>query len=426
MARTTRRALALAIVTLFAAPLVSAQLSNLPDLSTATQTTGDSSTAASTTQTTAESTTADASTSLTTDSLTSFIATTTSAASETGSLTTSSGSVFHLTGLPTIEGAGIPTLVIPYTADAPFMKKSDYPEGTVFIVIGAILAFLGACVILWRGLIAWSVNRSVKKAALATIGRGEKNSTNWGTGAGYNPANGSFYKDAGMTGSSMSLDALTSTGMKKGHFKDHATERSSTPPQNLFFSPTAQARQSVQDLRDAGNRNSSYLPAGYYASPSAQAAGGANSTTIGGSLAPYARNSQIGLSPPASPGLAPTSRSSATYRGTSREGLSRDGLRPSSTGYGPPSRESMRPASRDNLSVNRDGYGPSSARNSYIDPSHPRSGHNSQLYAQPSSSSLMVGLGQRPSNDGLAGSRAPSAYLEDLFENHGNGPRERF
>jgi len=37
---------------------------------------------------------------------------------------------------------------------------------------------------------------------------------------------------------------------------------------------------------------------------------------------------------------------------------------------------------------------------------------------------LMVGIGGNGEN--LPGSRAPSAYLEDLFEHHGNGPRERY
>lgn len=41
------------------------------------------------------------------------------------------------------------------------------------------------------------------------------------------------------------------------------------------------------------------------------------------------------------------------------------------------------------------------------------------LYSdQVSSSTLNLAAGQQ--------GRAPSAYLEDLFENHGNGPRERF
>ncbi|KAK5122467.1 hypothetical protein LTR85_004051 [Meristemomyces frigidus] len=383
MARTSKRMQALWLLVLAAAPLAYAATTarDLPNLSTVTDTTA--TTAATTAASTTDSTASDATTTATdasssTDTA-SFISSTSS-----GTATTTSG----LTDLPTLAGAGIPTLVIPYTADAPFMQKSSYPEGTVFIAVGAVLAFLGACVLLWRAMVAWSINRSVKRSAMASIRGSEKNST-WGGSSGYQPAKGGLYKDA--NGSSLSLDALTSTGKPvKPHFREHEIRRESTPPPGLFFSPTAQAGTGAHT-----NRNSSYLPAGYYASPSAQAAGGAASTTIGGSLAPYARNSAYAPSPPESPGLPPTSRGSGQNRGTSR-----DGLRPS-----------------------RDGVG--SSRNSYLDGT-PRQGHNSALYARPSSSSLMVGTGGGQSSDNLAGSRAPSAYLEDLFDNHGSGPRERF
>ncbi|TKA76187.1 hypothetical protein B0A55_03083 [Friedmanniomyces simplex] len=386
MARMSRRTVAL--LALGALPLAYAQLTSVPDLSTATQTAASS----SATTATSDATTTPAATLL----------------SSSGTATTSASVIHYISNIPTIAGAGIPTLVIPYTAAAPFMQKSKMPEGTVFIAVGACLAFLGACVLLWRGLVAWSINRSVKRSALASIRGSEKNS-GWGGSSGYNPVHGNLYKDT--NGSSMSLDALTSAGKPvKPHFRDHEIKRESTPPAGLFFSPTAQAGREVQN-----NRNSSYLPAGYYASPSAQAAGGAGATTIGGSLAPYARHSVAGISPPSSPGPPPTSRSSATYRATSRDGLrtqSRDGLRAQS-------RDGLRGQSRD-------GYGAGSARNSYLE--GPRQGHSSALYAQPSSSSLMVGIGGNgyQSGENLAGSRAPSAYLEDLFENHGNGPREQF
>lgn len=368
MARTSRRmkALALLAVTLSAA---NAQLSDLPDLSTATQTTATTPSSASSTAATSATTTG-----------ASFAAT-----------TTSSNTVFHLTGLPTIEGAGIPTLEVPYTADAPFMQKSNLPEGTFFIAVGATLAFLGACVLLWRAMVAWSVNRSVKRAAMASIRGSEKTST-WG-GSSF-PPRGSMYKE--ISGSNMSLDALTPAGkpVGKSHFRDHEIKREATPPAGLFFSPTAQAGSGAHN----GNRTSSYLPAGYYASPSAQAAGGAGSTTIGGSLAPYTRSSFVQPSPPPSPGLAPTTRNTTpTFRASSRDGL---------------------------RAPSRDGLLGSSRPGSYLDTG--RQGQSSGLYAQPSSSSLMVGVGGRPSRDSLAGSRAPSAYLEDLFENHGNGPRERY
>ncbi|KAK4546018.1 hypothetical protein LTR36_002155 [Oleoguttula mirabilis] len=409
MARTSRRMQAFALLVLAAAPLANAAstLTEVSDSSTVTDTTATTSatSAASTTDSTTDSTTTTSDTITTTsdtttatsDATTTTSATTTTDASsstDTASFisSTSSGTATTttsgLTDLPTLAGAGIPTLVVPYTASAPFMQKSSYPEGTVFIAVGAVLAFLGACVLLWRVMVAWSINRSVKRSAMASIRGSEKNST-WGGSSGHQPAKGGLYKDG--DGSSMSLDALTSTGKPvKPHFREHEVRRESTPPHGLFFSPTAQPGGGAHN-----NRNSAYLPAGYYASPSAQAAGGAGSTTIGGSLAPYARHSSYGPSPPDSPGLPPTSRGSGN-RGTSRDGLrsARDGL--------------------------------ASSRNSYLDGT-PRQGHSSALYAQPSSSSLMVGTGgEGHSSDNLGGSRAPSAYLEDLFENHGSGPRERF
>ncbi|KXL48573.1 MAG: hypothetical protein FE78DRAFT_77055 [Acidomyces sp. 'richmondensis'] len=350
MARASRKWQALAL------------LAFAPDLSTATQTTSSSS--------------------ATSDSSSSFVT--------TGGASATDSSIFSLSGLPTIAGAGIPTLVIPYTANAPFMQKSNLPEGTVFIAVGAVLAFLGACVLLWRGLVAWSINRSVRKTAMASIRGSEKNGgSTWGGSSGYHPVNGSHYRD--YAGSVLSLDHLAGSGKPmKPHFRDSDAKRDSTPPAGLFFSPTASAGLN----RDA-NRSSSFLPAGYYASPAAQPAGGAGSTTIGGNyVAPYARHSQVGPSPPGSPGLPPQSRGSTTYRASSRDGL-------------------RAPRSRD-------GYG--SARNSYMDGT-PR---HSTIYAQPSSSSLMVGTGGAVSSENITGSRAPSAYLEDLFENHGNGPRERF
>ena len=401
-------------------------LSNLPTLTTGTSaSTGDSS-AQSTGQTTAQTTDA------TTTSNAQSTSTTGDAASITAPslLTGTSASAFHLTGLPTIEGAGIPTLVIPYTANAPFMQKSTLPEGTVFIAVGAVLAFIGACILLRRGLVAWSINRSVKRAALASVrGGSEKNGSHWGSSnnGGYSsvPKRSSFYKDLdGYGGSSMSLDQLTSAGKPvKPHFRDSTIERTTTPPANLFFSPTAHAATN-RDSAALSHRNSGYMPSGFYASPNSQAANGQINTTIGGAgagvnLAPYAqRASHISnSSPPTSPGLPPQSRSSAGYRGStqSREGLqrappSRDGLRASS-------RDGLRASSRDGLRASDSREGARSNRNSYFDP------RGSGVFAQPSSSSLMVGY---QSTSDLAGSRAPSAYLEDLFENHGNGPRERF
>lgn len=407
----SRRLVQAAALLLLLAPLaVNAQLSDVPDLATSegtaaqttAQSTGDDD------ETTAQTTGQGAQPTATVDdgdddeeTTTGFVATATdntAAVTNAPSLTTGDAtSVFHLiSDAPTIAGAGIPDLFIPWTAGAPFMQKSSLPEGTVFIAIGAILAFLGACVILWRGMVAWSINRSVKRAALASVGAGEKST--WGGSSGYRTVSqkqSDLYKDAG---SSMSLDQLTSAGKPmKPHFRDSTMERRDMPPADLFFSPTAKV--SNRDSMMNNHRNSGYMPSGYYASPNSAAAGGASATTLGGdgthSIAPYAnRSSYMGEpSPPSSPGFPPTRSSGAGYRGSRSE--SREGLR------APPSRE---------------------GRRSYLS-AEPRSGHNSALYAQPSSSSLMVGSN---SVSDLGGSRAPSAYFEDLLENHGSGPRERF
>ncbi|KAI6810181.1 hypothetical protein KC332_g8618 [Hortaea werneckii] len=412
------------------------------------ETTDATTTAATTDATTTAQTTADDSATTdpaTTDDASSQTTTTASFTTDPSSTTTESG----LTDLPTLAGAGVPELFIPYTAPAPFMQKSNYPEGTVFIAVGAVLAFLGACVLVWRGMVAWSINRSVKKAAMASIrGASEKPSAFGGSTSGYQPVGGGGGKGGGgggiyqdtAYGSSMSLDALTSAGKPLkapgAHFRDSDRKRdSSVPPPGLFFSPTAQAAGGAGTGAGAREsmRNSQMLPAGYYASPSAQAGGGAGSMTIGGdhrasTLAPYARQSSYNASPPESPSHNPY-RHSGVPAGAS-------GARASSNDRG-------------RLRASRDGYGASSARNSYFDPANARhssflepgaantpggaymNSRHSGIYGQQqagSRSSLAVGGGGRQSRhasrDDLGGSRAPSAYLEDLFD-HSTGMQER-
>ncbi|RMY59439.1 hypothetical protein D0863_11929 [Hortaea werneckii] len=406
-------------------------------------TTADTTDATTTAETTADdSTTTDAAT---TDDASSQTTTTASFTTDPSATTTESG----LTDLPTLAGAGVPELFIPYTDPAPFMQKSNYPEGTVFIAVGAVLAFLGACVLVWRGMVAWSINRSVKKAAMASIrGASEKPSAFGGSStSGYQPVGGGGGKGGGgggggiyqdtAYGSSMSLDALTSAGKPLkapgAHFRDGDRKRdSSVPPPGLFFSPTAQAAGGAGAGARESMRNSQMLPAGYYASPSAQAGGGAGSMTIGGdhkasTLAPYARQSSYNASPPESPSNNP-------YRHSGVPAGAAGGARASSHDRG-------------RLRASRDGYGASSARNSYFDPASARhssyldpgaatgahrNSRHSGIYGQQqagSRGSLAVGGGggrqsRHASRDDLGGSRAPSAYLEDLFD-HSTGMQER-
>ncbi|KAL9528572.1 hypothetical protein SMMN14_07709 [Sphaerulina musiva] len=402
MAKTSTRLMRLIALLLFLSITAVYAQADLPDLATVTNTneatsaasTGEPTTAASTAESSAE-TTGDAAT---TDSTASGGTAAQTTATFPDATSTSSGTTFRLTDLPTIAGAGVPTIVVPYTANAPFMQKSSMPEGTVFIAVGAVLAFLGACVLLWRGLVAWSVNRSVKRAALASI-RGTEKPGAWG-GGHYN-SKSAYYKEF-EGGSSMSLDHLTSSGkaQKPGKNEEGHRHSSAAPPAGLFFSPTAQASNRASTY-SVDNRGSTYLPAGYYALPSGDApAGGRNSAVLGSShLAPYARNSYMGGNSPSPPGspnpTVPGSRPASNFYGgpgDSRAGLrsgSRDG--PRSASRGPPS---------------RDGYG----------------GRGSHLYTQPSSSSLAVGQ----STSDLPGQRAPSAIFDDMLDVHGNGPRERF
>ncbi|KAF2842883.1 hypothetical protein M501DRAFT_1005599 [Patellaria atrata CBS 101060] len=308
-------------------------------------------------------------------------AATTTAESSTTATTTSTGtrtfdentSVFHLSNVPTIAGYGIPTMIVPYTANAPYMQKSNLPEGTVFIAVGAILGVLGASVLAWRGAVAWSLHRSVKRAAMAQYYPEGKSMLR-------GPGNG-FYKVGG--GSSLSLDHL-STPLPKP--KSGVTKSSVAGSSSLFFSPTAGA-----GLHSSANRSSSFLPAGYYASTNSAPAGGAGMTHIGGggllsSLGPqgagYSRAQSIGHSPPGSPNLPPSRGADSIY-----------GCVPSR------------------------GNDSSIWRGSIVG----NVGERGALYGSsgPSTSTLNLNT---PGTE----RRAPSAYLEDLFENHGNGPRERF
>ncbi|KAJ5628219.1 hypothetical protein N7490_010447 [Penicillium lividum] len=302
-------------------PSVTDTTASTSSTSTSDSTTTSSSTSESTTSTTMSSTTTTSSTSSTTsDSSTTSSVSTTTASTSTSTSTSSS---------TTSTGAAIVT--IPPTAGAPYMQTSNTPEGTVFIAVGAILGFIGLAVLAWRGMVAWSVNRSVRRAAMAQSaeskrllrGSRKKRST-----AVYSAA----------PAMDVSLDKLgTAT---RASYKP--SQRVSSNSSALFYSPTAGGGGGSHPSINtpAGNRNSNYLPAGFYA-----AAG--SSTPVRDSVNPGY--------PPSSPSLPPTG-----------------------------------------------GYhdAPHNARHSH---------------AGASTSSL--NLNQAP------GGRAPSAYLEDLFESH-TSPRD--
>lgn len=212
------------------------------------------------------------------------------------------------TGLPSITGAYVIVAPsVPPTSNAPYMQVSSMPEGTVFIAVGAILGFLALSVLLWRALVAWSLHRSVKRAAAAQY------STDIKTPFRTPPA--PFYKYSDRD-STISLGAL-------GGKKDKKSGRPPTAPgaasaSSLFFSPTAGAAGA--SLTNPGNRGSNYLPAGYYAAGASQPGNGQGMTHIGSghggaislsNLGPardgYARARSMGTTPPDSPAFRPQS-----------------------------------------------------------------------------------------------------------------------
>lgn len=258
-----------------------------------------------------------------------------------------------LTGLPKLPGDDYPPPTVPPTANAPFMqRKSSLPEGTVFIAVGAVLGFMALVVITWRGLVAWSLHRSVRRAALIQSAK-----YNNGGGRGIKVSKHSHraskarYYNSGP-GSTLSLEHLGASG--RGGRKSTNVARES-----LFFSPTASP-----GMHNQGNRGSGYLPAGYYAAgASAPGAGpgmshlNENRSSFSNLVQPshgYSRARSLGPSPPGTPSSPPSRGGEIGAR------------RPSVAGGG--------------------------------------------LTMQASNSSLNLSVAPQ--------SRAPSAYLDDLFESH--------
>ncbi|CAI7678845.1 unnamed protein product [Penicillium pancosmium] len=228
-------------------------------------------------------------TSSTSSTETSTSTTDTTTASSVSTTTTSTSSSTTTTGAPIVT--------VPPTANAPYMQTTNTPEGTVFIAVGAALGLIGLAVLAWRGMVAWSVNRSVRRAAMAQSeskrllrGSRKKRST--------------VYTPAPATDVSLEkLGAATRASYKP------SSKRGPSGGSGLFYSPTAggagaAGAGSHHSLNaTSNNRGSTYLPPGFYT------AAGNNSTSrdsFGG--APGAPNTTAGGYPPNSstPSLPPT------------------------------------------------------------------------------------------------------------------------
>ncbi|KAJ5392157.1 hypothetical protein N7509_007647 [Penicillium cosmopolitanum] len=312
------------------------------------QTTDDRSTSDSTSTSTPSSEKTTTTMDTTTTSSTSSTETSTSTTDSTS--TTSSVSTTTTSTSSSTTTTGAPIVTVPPTANAPYMQTTNTPEGTVFIAVGAALGLIGLAVLAWRGMVAWSVNRSVRRAAMAQSeskrllrGSRKKRST--------------VYTPAPATDVSLEkLGAATRASYKP------SSKRGPSGGSGLFYSPTAggagaAGAGSHHSLNaTTNNRGSTYLPPGFYTaagnnSTSRDSIGGAPNTTAGG----YPPNSSTPSLPPTGPGAG------AYYDA------------------------------------------PHNARQSYV-----------------GASTSSLNLSQAPQQG-----RAPSAYLEDLFENHSSPPPRR-
>ncbi|KAI1449760.1 hypothetical protein F5Y02DRAFT_413441 [Annulohypoxylon stygium] len=259
---------------------------------------------------TAESSTTDK-TSSTTDKTTTATSTTTDASS------TSTDSVPSITSttssddpLPTLSGQySYPAPSVPPTNNAPFMQPSSVPEGTVFIAVGAILGAFGAAVLIWRAVVAWLLHRNVKRAALAQQVANDK--------ATFQPPPAPFYKYTDQASSASLGGSMTGRGVRR---TTRGPIPSSTPSQsNLFFSPTAPTASGN------GNRESRFLPSGFYAAGAGSPQQGHNHSISLTNLRPDSRGHgrPLGHTPPESPSLAPRQDMSRRNMSTSSLNLNR-------------------------------------------------------------------------------------------------------
>lgn len=206
-----------------------------------------------------------------------------------------------------------PAPTVPPTHNAPFMNHSTLPDGTVFIAVGSILAAFGLAVLVWRGIVACLLHRSVERAALAQHAANDK------TAASFPAPPSQFYKYLERE-SSASLavgGAAGAVGTRRTH---RGPTPSATPSQtNLFFSPTAAG--SAGGMGGASNRDSArFLPSGFYASASPIAGGHAQGNSISMSnLRPSSRGraGALGPSPPDSPSLDPRMGGSRNFSSSS-------------------------------------------------------------------------------------------------------------
>lgn len=230
----------------------------------------------------------------------------TSETTDMPALSTASTSASANADMPTLSSTSslntaIPTYPapsVPPTSNAPYMKASSYPDGTIFIVVGAILGVFGLGILLWRAIIVCMLHRSVEKAAMAQHSANDK--------ASFPAPPAPFYK---YTDQDSSQYVASGRGVRRS---TRGPIPSSTPSQtNLFFSPTAAGGGNRDSMyRDNPNRDSTYRESRFLA-PGFYAAGQSSPLNVDGpagssisleDMRPSSRGHYRGLSGSPSPG----------------------------------------------------------------------------------------------------------------------------
>ncbi|KAK9376462.1 uncharacterized protein V1513DRAFT_395406 [Lipomyces chichibuensis] len=170
-----------------------------------------------------------------------------------------------------------PTPIIPVTNNNPFSKESNAPEGTVFIAVGSVIGGIALAILGWRGLVAYSLHKSLKASSAAYTSEPKGTGTPSGRGGFFGSKRqkaGAFY--ATGAGSALSLDQLTSTGRAINNARPISAYDDIGMPRtgpsfntSTFYSPTAGAMGMSAPIGNAlsglgTNRSSTYLPSGYY------------------------------------------------------------------------------------------------------------------------------------------------------------------
>ena len=219
------------------------------------------------------------------------------AISATGASTSTSGDT-GVDSLPTLSktvDTAIPTYPaasVPPTQNAPFMHQSTAPDGTVFIAVGAILGAFGVAILLWRAIVACLLHRSVERAAMNQHLANDK---------AFPAPPAPFYKYTDRDSSPTLASANAGRGVRR---TTRGPIPSATPSQtNLFFSPTASGAAGTH----GSNRDSRFLPSGFYAAGSASPANAHGASISLTNLRPDSRGHARAYepSPPESPSMGP-------------------------------------------------------------------------------------------------------------------------